>query len=414
MIATRRFRLAARIAAARFVPPGSRRRSRARLPAWLPLALRWKLRGKPRALALSTAAAVALRIIHTSHTHWHVAGRRRKWPERVHFLPPAVVSVKEFPRAAPITLLTERSQVSPLLIREPHNVSTVVNSQIEFTSAESTRIQPISFRKRGSRLARVTRTGQARQTVLAKLAALGPESATPATISHRSEHQWRAPQSGEQPKNGRQRPKADRENLPTIAGTASHRGAGKTIILASGHLPGPSRRWPLSKKQTTLEAASDQRCAGMASPRNMTEMAILPSDKIGVGWRRRRSKKLQTKLATSQDEASTAPNLRRSGTEAAIQLMRDAPPDLVWRAPQANKLQTSVDIDKGEASRWTTSSSPHAGGTIASLQEKPCLEKISSPARMTSLDPALVDRLADDVIRRIERQMRIERERCGL
>jgi hypothetical protein len=30
------------------------------------------------------------------------------------------------------------------------------------------------------------------------------------------------------------------------------------------------------------------------------------------------------------------------------------------------------------------------------------------------LDPALVDRLADDVIRRVERRVRIERERRGL
>jgi hypothetical protein len=34
--------------------------------------------------------------------------------------------------------------------------------------------------------------------------------------------------------------------------------------------------------------------------------------------------------------------------------------------------------------------------------------------RLASLDPALVDRLADDVIRRVERRLRIERERRGI
>jgi hypothetical protein len=33
---------------------------------------------------------------------------------------------------------------------------------------------------------------------------------------------------------------------------------------------------------------------------------------------------------------------------------------------------------------------------------------------MTDLDPRLVDRLTDDVIRRLERRVRIERERRGL
>jgi hypothetical protein len=35
-------------------------------------------------------------------------------------------------------------------------------------------------------------------------------------------------------------------------------------------------------------------------------------------------------------------------------------------------------------------------------------------ASVTNLDPSLWDRLADDVIRRVERRVRIERERRGL
>jgi hypothetical protein len=33
---------------------------------------------------------------------------------------------------------------------------------------------------------------------------------------------------------------------------------------------------------------------------------------------------------------------------------------------------------------------------------------------ITALDPALLDRLTDDVIRRVERRVRIERERRGV
>jgi hypothetical protein len=35
-------------------------------------------------------------------------------------------------------------------------------------------------------------------------------------------------------------------------------------------------------------------------------------------------------------------------------------------------------------------------------------------ARITDLDPRLLDRVTDDVIRRVERRVRIERERRGL
>jgi hypothetical protein len=33
---------------------------------------------------------------------------------------------------------------------------------------------------------------------------------------------------------------------------------------------------------------------------------------------------------------------------------------------------------------------------------------------MTTLDPGMMDRLTDDVIRRVERRVRIERERRGI
>ncbi|HEV8216389.1 MAG TPA: hypothetical protein VGP95_11155 [Gemmatimonadaceae bacterium] len=39
---------------------------------------------------------------------------------------------------------------------------------------------------------------------------------------------------------------------------------------------------------------------------------------------------------------------------------------------------------------------------------------VSAPAQMKDLDPRVIDRLADDVIRRVERRARIERERRGM
>ena len=94
--------------------------------------------------------------------------------------------------------------------------------------------------------------------------------------------------------------------------------------------------------------------------------------------------------------------------------MHDEPPDLVWRAPHANKLQSSVDIDDRDVSGRTARSTRPDGRMKAAPQEKAYGEKVSAFGGTTALDPGLVDRLVDDVIRRIERKVRIERERCGL
>jgi hypothetical protein len=457
MIMPRRLMLAARTAASRFVHPGSRRRSRARLPAWSRLALRWKLRGKRRALALSMESAVGLRFTNTSHTHWHVDGHQRKWPQRVNSLSPAIISAirtvrsmmewrlrvdcivrlaaerlgarhrsryedelnsankKVSSSAVPITLLARRSQGFPFLTKEPNNLSTIVDLQIRNTSAEGTREQPFSLWTRVFRLARVTLARQAMQPEPPALAELRQVSAKFATFTHRSEYQWGAGQTSERGEKRRNPRKADRENLPTALGMPSHRSFTETAILVSGHVPGLSSRWAQSKRiPTKVETGSNNWRGGTAFRRNKTATAILPNHKPGVVWRGGRSKKFQTKLATSRDEKRAAANFRRGGMEAATRLISDEPPDLVWPAPHANKLQTSIDIDNSDASGRTARSAPPDGRMKAALQEKAYGEKVSAFGGTTALDPGLVDRLVDDVIRRIERQMRIERERCGL
>jgi hypothetical protein len=57
--------------------------------------------------------------------------------------------------------------------------------------------------------------------------------------------------------------------------------------------------------------------------------------------------------------------------------------------------------------------------TPRSLSAEPAPELSSrsgraAALRVTDLDPALLDRLTDDVIRRVEKRVRIERERRGL
>ena len=211
----------------------------------------------------------------------------------------------------------------PTVIQQPHYLSTIVDSQIRYTCAESTREQPISFWTRGFRWVRVTLARQAIQTeppelaalgqVSAKfatfahrseyqwragqsseegearrnppisfwtrgfrwarftlarqamqterpaLAALGQVSAKFATFAHRSEYQWRAGQTSEQGETRRNPPKADRENLPTAPGTPFHRSYRDAAILASGHVPGLSSRWQQSRKIPTKPETASEK-----------------------------------------------------------------------------------------------------------------------------------------------------------
>ena len=88
------------------------------------------------------------------------------------------------------------------------------------------------------------------------------------------------------------------------------------------------------------------------------------------------------------------------------------PPELVWRSVPSPSPQARID---GEAPSRRASGSvitTPAAAAAASQQQAP--PRPGQPAlRMKDFDPALLDRLTDDVIRRVERRARIERERHG-
>jgi len=102
--------------------------------------------------------------------------------------------------------------------------------------------------------------------------------------------------------------------------------------------------------------------------------------------------------------------IREESARTHVQLLR--PVALVWRTAQP---QT-------ESARETTFSNPPAAVSRPpvrpSAMQEPAPETTRGAARralqMSDLDPALLDRLTDDVIRRVERRVRIERERRGL
>jgi hypothetical protein len=88
-------------------------------------------------------------------------------------------------------------------------------------------------------------------------------------------------------------------------------------------------------------------------------------------------------------------------------------PDLVWSATRWTSAGAPVPVPAAAASVWPgrlPRSAPQPETAVETA-----LPAASAPAaRITALDPALVDRLTDDVIRRVERRVRIERERRGI
>jgi hypothetical protein len=87
--------------------------------------------------------------------------------------------------------------------------------------------------------------------------------------------------------------------------------------------------------------------------------------------------------------------------------------DLLWRAPTETSLRAAPGIARDEA-RAAPAESLSRAALPTGKPPSAVASASPAPARSMSLDRALVDRLADDVIRRVERRARIERERRGL
>ena len=111
---------------------------------------------------------------------------------------------------------------------------------------------------------------------------------------------------------------------------------------------------------------------------------------------------LAASIVWRNDDATTAPRAR---------VMPSA--QMTWRAAASLK---SADIELFGPPRATRSGAVEASvvdGT-RSVTSSTQAANASSPVQMKDLDPRTIDRLADDVIRRVERRARIERERRGV
>jgi len=109
--------------------------------------------------------------------------------------------------------------------------------------------------------------------------------------------------------------------------------------------------------------------------------------------------------------ASSASSLSRVNRTAPLRL--ESAEELVWR----RDTRPSSPEQHGASSSFPETSSRTGPRSFSGQRSSPeSVAAVPQPnaQQITKLDPALVDRLTDDVIRRVERRVRIERERRGL
>jgi hypothetical protein len=90
-------------------------------------------------------------------------------------------------------------------------------------------------------------------------------------------------------------------------------------------------------------------------------------------------------------------------------------PKLIWRQVVSAKMNDSHESVSQAQRIAVDEAMPTAARTRTTGVTQSAPEPVPhKPARLSDLEPSFVDRLTDDVIRRVERRARIERERRGL
>ena len=140
------------------------------------------------------------------------------------------------------------------------------------------------------------------------------------------------------------------------------------------------------------------RPAGIALPANNAP----PNWRRGAAW---------LKTATPRSHAADVGG--RIGPPSAAALWQPQSPALVWRRQPAMQPDSDGNAladgaqDGGQAATTRKTAPPQAAPVA------PTASAIAAQLRAVQLDPVLTDRLATEVIRRVERSLRIARERRG-
>lgn len=193
------------------------------------------------------------------------------------------------------------------------------------------------------------------------------------------------------------RPSSARHLLERARAGVASRTSGSHRVRASSRA---SAQWSLSSMARAATPVAMRRSKHLAASHESTGQASRAAIGTPRIWR-------NTPPAASVRQAATTRAAR-----AATLLAQQRPLDLAWRS--ADSKASSAGGDSRAAATFTRGE-PVRMSEAAPVPSPPVgRHPEQTIVRANALDPALVNRLADDVIRRIDRRARIERERRGL
>lgn len=382
---------------------GARRRVSPGTPgaSWRPLPLRWRrqmrapLRTRLGPRPAPPAFATSL------HFHWHAAAplatqRARgastaAQPGAPALSPAALPGIAPRPRDSMRRLWREA-------IAAPRGAATVRSR--EALPAPETRILSTVF----LRPARVPREGPvARETPAPRPVARSfmrfSRPRRVAVVPIRSHAQMHAEPAQSQAKHGRIAPIAPmwrRQRDAMRTGAAAAPGSTAPVRVPERQIEGSARR-TASPLAIAWPARRDFGASREAPP--------------GVALRfRRAAEPAPHRAGRRGDEPSFDGGKRRR--EERVSLLVERRVALAWRTQEAGstaaKRATIHEQEQSERSAATAAAAAHVQSVEAAAVSA------KAAARAMTLDAAFVDRLAEDVMRRMERRVRIERERRGL
>jgi len=170
-------------------------------------------------------------------------------------------------------------------------------------------------------------------------------------------------------------------------------------------------------------AASPPSVSPLARTRIANSRAVSADERRATRWGVAREFSARDRRRPAGEQAAFVAARRRTRAPSLVWRSPDATPDspirvtpsaqMTWRAATASP---SGDVDPFATPRAPRSVPVEAstvdGARVAT--SSPHALNAPSPAQLRDLDPRLIDTLAEDVIRRVERRARIERERRGV
>ena len=168
------------------------------------------------------------------------------------------------------------------------------------------------------------------------------------------------------------------------------------------------------RTQRLMRSTAPQFGRRRAAPRDAAPLAPPPRLPAPVTPARGRGVRVSESGRALRPGAMTVwAGLPRAGVvHAAATLMPSPPVALEWRSPAVQELRSRAATSVAPASR--PASQPTA--VAAAVSDSPAVVRPTIPraAIVTPLDAPTIERLADTVLQRLDRRLRIERERRGL